>query len=276
MNIVKNNISELSELYKECGGGYLFHEKGSQLLKKFASKEFIFSVIENYELNSNVFLTNYQLPHLTFFENENFCLRYNFFTTNYSIGNDEASHLIHHHGEHILSSAMVYGPGYKAVEFDKKISTVNDGSYKLNYSRTISHGLNNIYTVDAYTPHVIFNVDGFSVTCNLWSKTNQERSGHNSDRLNYFKKNRKFFGVTESEFLSYQKNITVNPIEKNFFQKCILFWMKKLGYKNIDFLTMKINSSFSNQELIEKDLIEPIINSKHNTMEYIMRFNDFI
>ena len=68
----------------------------------------------------------------------------------------------------------------------------------------------------------------------------------------------------------------INPIEKNFFQKCILFWMKKLGYKNIDFLTMKINSSFSNQELIEKDLIEPIINSKHNTMEYIMRFNDFI
>ena len=276
MNIVKYTISELSKCYNKYGGGYLFHEKGRQLLKKFASKEFIFSVIENYKIDSNIFLENYQLPCLTFFENENFCLRYNFFTSNKSIENDEASHLIHHHGEYILSSVMVYGPGYNAIEFDKRISTLKDGSYKLNFKKTIFHGLNNIYTVDAYTPHLIFNVDGFSVTCNLWSKTNQKYSRDNLDRLNYFKKNRRFFGVTESDFLSLQRNITFNSIDKTFFQKCILFWMKKIGYKNIDCLTTKIHSSFSNQELIDKNLKEPSIYSKHNTLGYRMRFNDFL
>ena len=161
MSLVTNEyIKKISDLNLKYGSGITFHKKASKYLSKFSDKDFIVKVFKeklNEIKNSE---SNNLFPNFEFFNNTHFSLRFNFFLRNESLESNEGIYLIHHHGNNILTTKMIFGQGYKSINFKKSKNN-------LEIQKRINHKLNNSYTIKEYTPHLVFNVSDFSVSINL-------------------------------------------------------------------------------------------------------------
>lgn len=120
MNKLENEyIKNILGLSLKYGTGLKFHEKSKKYLSKLSDGLFVLGVFEkNLKkiLNDN---SRFTLPNFEFFCNENFSLRFNFFLKNEKIRFNDALHLIHDHGNNILTTKMIFGQGYKSINFKK-------------------------------------------------------------------------------------------------------------------------------------------------------------
>ena len=259
MSLVNNEyIKKISDFNLKYGSGITFHKKASKYLSKFSDKDFIvkvfkekFNEIRNSESN-NLF------PNFEFFNNTHFSLRFNFFLRNESLESNEGIYLIHHHGNNILTTQMIYGPGYRAINFESK-------KYPLVVKKKIHHQLKNTYSIDEYTPHIIFNVESFSVTCNLWTTSSQNIESSQIDRENFYFKNGIYFKIKDSEIREFS---IVENSNKSLLFNCYIYWLNSLGIE-LDYL----NNHFS----IDKSLTqtEPKINNLRSILNIKMKYEDF-
>ena len=251
-------IKKISTLNLKYGTGIHFHKKASKYLSKFSSKDFIVKVYKekiNEIRNSE---SNNLFPNFEFFNNKHFSLRFNFFIKNERLESNEGIYLIHHHGNNILTTQMIYGPGYRAINFESK-------KYPLVVKKKIHHQLKNTYSIDEYTPHIIFNVESFSVTCNLWTTSLQNIESSQIDRENFYFKNGNYFKIKDSEIRKFS---TIENSNKSLLFNCYIYWLNSLGIE-LDYL----NNHFS----IDKSLTqtEPKINNLRSILNIKMKYEDF-
>lgn len=265
---LKQNILRLEEIFESSSDPLYFHNKSLELLNIFSEREVITEIFITYfdQIVNNH--SNSFMPTLTFFDNEKFQIRYNFFLKNEMLNVKQGSHLIHHHGNNILTSKLIHGEGYDSVIFN---SSRDEKLVLLLPQEKISIKEKNPYTIKPFIYHLIFNVKKFSVTCNLWSKKDSEINDEN--RISYMFKDGVYHPVNEEDFLLRYSFVP----EKYILLKCFLFWFKEC---NIDVDKLCRNNNTINNYLNDLNLRsinyldEPKINSLDPTMGNIINYND--
>ena len=242
MNKFVSNICNLSRKYE----GKKFHNKALSYLKKIGQIDFFIEVL-NENLKSIDFLAKtwsmYEMPYLVIYKDEKIELRFNLFFPTAEKKSDSASHLIHHHGNSILSTYVVYGSGYQTIEFDSKFILNYDGTAKLKKIKDKKLTIGQYNCVDILSPHVISNVSNPTITLNLWSFENDTIE---KERVHFYISGGNFNYIFENKFLDLSESINNGNIPIDH-EKVFCYYIQKY----------KLESSF-----IERILKNPNINER--------------
>lgn len=277
-DLLKNDpeIVCIRKLNHRLGNTLNFNNEASLLLDRLSKRNFIIKVFENNLIDEDFMSRHwkpYELPRISIYEDENFSLFYHFFLPVKNFSEDTASHLIHDHNNYILSSYIFYGGGYKTIEFDR-INYLEHQNNNLAVNKYLNHSYKNTYTLDSYTPHVIFNVKGFTASVVLWS--NEKESTSSKSRINYFVKENKIIGYSDSEFIS---KIEMIDKDSDIHIQSFCYFLQKFNYKN-DLLLKNIIESKSLDSkwkkwldfLLNRNTIkEPIFQSNINTFNSVIK-----
>ena len=188
-----------------------------------------------------------EIPKLTIYEDENITLTYHLFFPVTSLKADNAAYLIHHHGDYLLSSNILFGSGYHSIEFEEQIDKNSNGSYRLSIKNDFFHSIGNTNLLDARIPHVIFNVSNPTVSVALWSKSQSKvdalkKKHDNKNRLNYTLFKKRFQGIYEDEFFS---GISSDPQFEHNSEKHIqgvCYFIQKMGFYDKDCISDVLQS----------------------------------
>lgn len=273
-------VANIINLSKQIDESILFHQKSHDSLKCMGDLDFISKVFEANLMNEN-FITkkwaDYEIPHLVIYQDYCIDMKYHIFSPCSSGNNENASYLIHHHGNNTLSSFVFFGSGYKSIHFDKEILKSRDGSFNLKVNRTISHINGNIIIVPKWVPHLVSNVKTTTATVVLWSQDEKNEAYSNMTdeiRMSYFYENGRFFGINEKEFISKINNMLGFEIESEKHIQAICYLMQQKGYANNVFLKKIVNNvdtpkswvKYLNLLILEENIGAPIFNMKINTL----------
>ena len=269
-----DTINKLLSIKKDVGTNINFHKKVHKILPEFGSIKFTYKVFEQ-NLKHHSFLnkqwTSCEIPQLTVYEDDEITVRYHFFLPVNNLNNYNAAYLIHHHGDNILSSHIFYGPGYQTIEFQKEISHLSDNSFKLKISKDFFHANGATNLLEDYTPHLVFNVSKPTASIALWSNSNLNTN--EKLRLNYTLEKGKFYGFTDSHFITEAKKDSRFEDNSEKHVQAICYFMQQLGYDNKPFVNSvlsetKLNNfwqkwltKLKNDELIEFPYFENTINT---------------
>ena len=282
-----DTINKLLSIKKDVGTNINFHKKSHKILLEIGSIKFISKVFEQ-NLKHHSFLnkqwTSCEIPQLTVYEDDEITIRYHFFLPVNNLNNDNAAYLIHHHGDNILSSHIFYGPGYQTIEFQKEILYFKDNSFKLKISKDFFHANGATNLLEDYTPHLVFNVSKPTASIALWSNSNLNTN--EKLRLNYTLEKGKFYGFTDSQFITEAKKDSRFEDNSEKHVQAICYFMQQLGYDNKPFVNSvlsetKLNNfwqkwltKLKNEELIEFPYFENTINTlgKDISLEAIRNF----
>lgn len=158
---------------------YKCHELLQKILKKAAADSlFLYDVIRH-NLNSPEFIEkkrHYSTLALPVIATPDFNIVINIFpplpdrTTNISFQS------IHHHGNLLLTTAALFGPGYESIVF-KKNYTIDKESYltKMEREKTYQFKQGVVEFIDKFQPHIVFYPESISATLALWS--NDQKTG---------------------------------------------------------------------------------------------------
>ena len=76
--------------------------------------------------------------------------------------------LVHHHGDMLLTTGTLFGPGYEHWTFEKPQPNPN-GTYTLKHITHVVHPHHNVDFVDSYIAHCPFYPPSLTITAALWS-----------------------------------------------------------------------------------------------------------
>jgi hypothetical protein len=272
-------VSNIIKLSEKIDDRYLFHSKSYDSMKIMSELEFISKVFEANLMDENFLYkkwADYEIPHLIIYQDKIIDLKYHIFSPCSSGKIENASYLIHHHGNNILSSYVFYGSGYNSIHFDKKILKNQYGNFNLTVDKKISHTKGNYNIVPSWVPHFVSNVESTSATIVLWTEDNVPDTNScstNEIRMNYFYENGEYYGINEEEFTTEINRISNFEIDSEKHIQAICYLIQEMGYVNNVFLKNIINNVRTPKKWIKylklllKNKIEaPIFNMKINTL----------
>lgn len=273
-------VSNIIKLSKKIDDGNLFHIESIDTMKSMIKLEFISKVFEANLMDENFLLkkwADYEIPHLVIYQDNIIDIKYHIFSPCSSGKKENASYLIHHHGNNILSSFVFYGSGYKSIHFDKEILKNQDGTFNLKVDKIISHLNGNINIVPSWVPHLVSNVESTTATIVLWSEDKESETYSNTAneiRRSYYYENGKFIGINEQEFIIEISKISDFEIESEKHIQAICYLMQQMDYVNNVFLKKIVNNvdtpkswvKYLNLLILEENIEAPIFNMKINTL----------
>jgi hypothetical protein len=221
-------VLNIINLSKQIDDSYIFHKESFDTMKCMSNLEFISKVFESNLMNEEFLIkkwADYEIPYLTIYQDNNLDLKYHVFSPCCSGKKENASCLIHHHGNNILSSFVFFGSGYKSIHFDKEILKNQDCTFSLKVDKKIYHIKGNINIVPSFVPHFVSNVKSTTATIVLWTEDKDSefyRGSINENRMSYSYENGKFYGINEQEFLiEIKKNLIFKLNLKNIFRQFV-------------------------------------------------------
>ncbi len=280
-------VKQIILLHNEYGDSIMFHKKCRKIIKSFKNLKFLYKVFERNLLNNSFINKQWNscdIPYLNIYKDEKITIKYNIFSPVENNSLETAADLIHHHGNFILSSYIIYGPGYHTIEFEKTIIE-NNSNYILNPVRSFYHSNDNINILDCNTPHLVFNVSKTTSSVVIWSENSEYPTSHfetGFSRTSYFIKNGEYYGISEKQFINeISKNIFYeNDSEKHI--QSICYFLQELGYKNNLFISTIMSEKIPEKwhkwlKKIHLNIkIEPaLFKGNLNTLGNEMKINDF-
>lgn len=245
-----------------------FHKQSHQHLRKMSSVDFVSKAFE-VNLADDGYLkrqwSNYEIPFLYIFENNNFYLKYHIFPPVKSQDTEKAANIIHHHNNYILSSYLMFGPGYHTCHFGKEIKELDNGEVKMSLEKDFFHDKGEINIVESWEPHIVFNMSDTTTTIVLWSPekklpTDGLRNnpiikpfkkfilslvhGLGLDRSigvapkhvkQYYVEDGKVKSISEEDYFAFYKEQVGDEINSNYVQ-AVCHFVQRMGYKNDEFL----------------------------------------
>lgn len=99
-----------------------------------------------------------------------------------------ATKAIHHHGDMLLSTATIFGPGYEHWMFSTPTPLAEGGdTYRMNLLEAAPHRLHHVSFVDAWVAHTPLYPESLSVTLALWSSRHPVTWRDRAKRIPIFK-----------------------------------------------------------------------------------------
>jgi hypothetical protein len=124
-----------------------------------------------------------------------------------------ATKAIHHHGDLLLTTATLYGPGYEHWMFTLPEPTGrDDGTYTMELIESAPHPQHHVSFVDAWTAHTPLYPKSLSITLALWSRRFPTTWKDRAKRLPFVRgREAQLKKVVES--LGLRKTMQLNVIE---------------------------------------------------------------
>lgn len=170
-------IKEIIAIFKRNEDLYNAHKETSHIFKKMVSDDDFLRSVVNYNLNDSTFLNrtqDYPTLSLPIYKDDLIEVLINVFPNLPSRSQNVSFQSIHHHGNLMLSTIGISGPGYETLLFNKDFIIEETGV--VNNLKITSEFKNEIgkYTFcDAFTPHIVFYPKSISSTLVVWSKSNK-------------------------------------------------------------------------------------------------------
>lgn len=195
---------------------YENHSKAAPLLQQMAADIHVLHDIIRYSLSQPNFLKTrqtYTTLALSVFETPDVSLVVNIFPSLPNRDTETSFQSVHHHGYMLLTTAAAFGPGYKAITFNKGYEIDHKtGATKMTKAKVYKNTDSKIDFIDANTPHIVFYPSGISATYALWSKKTKKDAGNMLKRIPFVLKFRKQLRKTV-EALHLEKAIGIAKVE---------------------------------------------------------------
>ena len=175
-------IKEITSVFQiHNNDRYECHKIAKDILKRAAAdKEFLFEIIR-YNLSDPEFVQkkrHYSTLSLPIINTPDFNMVINVFPPLPDRRTDISFQSIHQHGNLLLTTASVFGPGYESIVYKKNYG-IDPATFitKMEKEKIYTFKSGEVEFIDAFTPHVVFYPPSISATLALWSnktKTNSE------------------------------------------------------------------------------------------------------
>ena len=259
---------------KHNNNRYECHKLAAEILKRAAADTFFLFEVIRHNLSDPEFLKkkrHYSTLALPIITTPDFNMVINIFPPLPDRRTDISFQSIHQHGNLLLTTAAVFGPGYESIVY-KKNYTIDPATFitKMEKEKIYTFKSGKVEFIDAFTPHVVFYPESISATLALWSnktKTNSERFKKSSVLQNFkkpIKKILKIIGLSKSlninevtffdfypdkgKLYALKERLEYNFLggNENFIQN-IFHFIQKAGFDDANFL----------KELKKRDFITP-------------------
>ena len=286
---MKNNkhISEIIKNFQDNDDLYTAHNLSKEVMKKIIDDQDCLHKIIEHNLLQPAFFNkkrHYPTMSLNVYKNELIDIVINIYPELPSGSTKDVSfQSIHHHGNLMLSTIALSGPGYSSIVFEKKFFVSDkDKSYKMEAQENYQNVLGKYTFCDTYQPHVVFYPKRISSTFALWSKNKKSRFGTIKAFIpNKLKKNLSVFlskfGLKEKMQINIPENFDFYvennlifsmkdrihyPIgsNDNFIQN-IFYYFESVNYNNFEFLEILIKKQFIND--VAKKWIRKYLDREH-------------
>jgi len=216
-------IGELTRVFESAPSKHEAHRRSRPVLEDIAGdKGFIAAVLRRYlstplSLNS----LNYPVVGIDIELNIYFHLLVNCWIPLPDRATDISTKAVHHHGNMLLTTVGLFGPGYEHWLFTKPVARDPErGLYDMNVVERKRHSVGHLAFVDAWTPHLPFYPEKLSLTLCLWSSQNQTAWSDRLKRVPFFKARRALFrdiarrlGLARSLDLKLVRDFDYTPSE---------------------------------------------------------------
>lgn len=172
MDRIREALRELVAVFRSASSKHEAHRKAAPVMEQLTrSPAFLAAVIEKYLLTGgSLDSKNYPVVGMTIAENPWFGLVANCWIPLPTRETDISTKCIHHHGDMLLTTATLFGPGYEHWMFAKP-SPVDParGLYEMELLEAAPHPQHHVSFVDAWIAHAPFYPKDMSITLALWS-----------------------------------------------------------------------------------------------------------
>lgn len=287
-----NNIflKQIINIFENTEDVRFAHKRAEEIMKKIAEDKSSINEIIEYNLSKpNFWLKKRHYPTLSLdvFKNDFLEIVINIYPNLPNEDVNTSFQSIHHHGNLMLSTIGISGPGYSSISFKKNFSINKDNnSCFMEIESNYQNELKKYSFCDAYQPHIVFYPKEVSATFAIWSKVKRNKT----DKIKkiFSKKLKKklsflvqLFGLSklanmntpnnydfyiESNSIFAMKDRIHYPIgsNDNFLQN-IFYYFQSVNYENYQFLEILKNKEFVNElgkKWIAKYLNKETIKSK--------------
>ena len=174
--MMENNkyVKEIVNIFDQENNLKQAHQKSKIVLEKMVQdSSFLFEVIKNNLGDPNYLKKSLHYPtlSLSILKNEIVDILINIFPNLPNQDTNTSHHSIHHHGNLMLSTIGISGPGYYTMIFNDNYKITSSG--KVDNFKLISEFQNPVGTYtfcNAYVPHIVFYPADMSSTLLIWSK----------------------------------------------------------------------------------------------------------
>lgn len=172
MSALREVTAELLAVFKRAPSKHEAHSRARPILEQATrTPRFLASVLEAHLQKPDALnRKNYPVVGITAELNPYFSLVVNGWVPLPDRATDVSTKMIHHHGDMLLTTATLFGPGYEHWLFSRvREHDVARDLYAMDLVEAAPHPQHHVAFVDAWTPHAPFYPRDLSITLCLWS-----------------------------------------------------------------------------------------------------------
>jgi hypothetical protein len=190
MDRLREAETELVRLFKGSATKHEANERARPLLEQLSrDPTFLAAVLERYlETPGSLDKKNYPVVGINIALNPYFGLVANCWIPLPGRETHIATKAIHHHGDMLLSTATIFGPGYEHWMFSTPKPLTDGGdTYRMELLEAAPHTLHHVSFVDAWIAHTPLYPKSLSITLALWSSRHPVTWRDRAKRIPLFK-----------------------------------------------------------------------------------------
>jgi hypothetical protein len=172
MNRIREAVQELISVFRSSRSKHEAHERSAPIVAQLTREpSFLTAVLADYLAEpENIARENYPVVGIEIASNPWFGLVANCWIPLPGRETHVSTKAIHHHGNMLLTTASLFGPGYEHWLFSKPRSIdAERGLYAMDLLEVAPHPKHHVAFVDAWLPHAPFYPKELSITLALWS-----------------------------------------------------------------------------------------------------------
>lgn len=180
----------LDTIFRSAPSKHAAHERSAEVIAELAADpEFLTAALADHLAKpDSLSAQNYPVVGLTVESNPYYDLVVNCWIPLPSGETDVSTKAIHHHGELLLTTATMFGPGYEHWMLARpELIDESQSLYKMPLLGSGIHGLHELAFVDAYVAHVPLYPSSLTITVCLWSSRSQKTWRDSLKRVGFLK-----------------------------------------------------------------------------------------
>lgn len=190
MKRLREAEAELVRIFKASATKHEANERARPLMEQLSrDPTFLAAILERYlETPGSLDKKNYPVVGMNVALNPYFGLVANCWIPLPGRETHIATKAIHHHGDMLLSTATIFGPGYEHWMFSMP-KAVAEGSdtFRMDLLEAAPHALHHVAFVDAWIAHTPLYPKSLSITLALWSSQHPVTWRDRAKRIPFFK-----------------------------------------------------------------------------------------
>jgi hypothetical protein len=172
MNVIREAVSELVDIFRTSASKHEANARSTPVMEQISRRpEFIGAMLDRYlRTPGSLDRGNYPVVGIEVDLNPWFGLSANCWIPLPDRNTNLSTKAIHHHGNLLLTTATLFGPGYEHWTFTTPVEIEADrGLYRMELIESAAHPQHHVAFVDANIPHTPFYPPDLSITLALFS-----------------------------------------------------------------------------------------------------------